>query len=203
MNKTLTTLLTILLTAVIVGGGVYFWQQSQLESLQDAVEELQSENEELKDDMESMEDKVEVEEGQDEETPSLEGDYVNEKYGYSIDFPSNFDVYTEGYDNDGIEDESTVWVGTESDFWTDGFYIRIISDLNSRISEVQKNVAEVVGKSHITLGGKSAIKVVVGWHIGYQVAYYFVEANNHIFEIQVVNSNDDAQAVIQTIQFAK
>jgi len=193
MNKTLATLLTILLTAVIVGGGIYFWQQSQLESLQDAVEELQSENEELKDYMESMND----------EPSALEGNYVNEKYGYSLDLPSNFDVYTEGYDNNGIEDESTVWVGTESDFWTDGFYVRIISDLDSRISEVQENVTDVVGQSQPTLGGQSTTKVVVGWAIGYQVAYYFIETNNHIFEIQVVNSNDDAQAVIQTIQFAE
>jgi len=201
MNKTLATLLTILLTAVIVGGGVYFWQQSQLESLQDAVEKLQTENEELKDDMESVESQIGEEDN--EVSSMLEGDYVNEKYGYSLDLPSNFDVYTEGYDNDGIEDESTVWVGIKSDLWTDGFYVRVISDLDSRISEVKQNVAEVVGQSEVTLGGQSATKVVVGWDIGYQVAYYFVEANNHIFEIQVVNSNDDAQNVIETIQFAK
>jgi len=203
MNKTLVMLLTILLTAVIVGGGVYFWQQSQLESLQGVVEELQSENEALKGDVESTNDKVESEETQGEETSSLEGDYVNEKYGYSLDPPSNFDVNTKDYDNDSIEDESTIWVGTKSDFWTDGFYVRIVSDLDSRISEVQENVSEIVGQSQVTLGGKSATKVVVGWDIGYQVAYYFIEANNHIFEIQVVNSNDEAQDVIETIKFAE
>ncbi len=196
MNKTLATLLT----AIIVGGGVYLWQQSQPESLTETTDDLLSKNEKLSDEIESTE--TIVNDQDDNNSSTLEGDYVNEKYGYSLDLSSSFKVYTEGYDNDGIEDKSTIWVGKKSDFWTDGFYIRVISDLDSRIDEVQQNVAEVIGQSKVTLGGQSATKVIVGWDIGYQVAYYFVETNHHIFEIQVVNSNDDAQDVVQTIQFA-
>lgn len=47
-------LLTIIITATVVGGGMYVWQQSQFESLNEAIEDLQSENENLKDEMSSV-----------------------------------------------------------------------------------------------------------------------------------------------------
>ncbi|HAU39500.1 MAG: hypothetical protein UV80_C0008G0034 [Candidatus Peregrinibacteria bacterium GW2011_GWF2_43_17] len=216
MNKTLATLLTILLTAIIVGGGVYFWQQSQLESLQDAVEVLQTENEDLKNDMQSIED---------EENTTLEGDYVNEKYGYSLDLLDNFQVLTEGYDNDGTEDESTIWVGQETEYaslgsyWTEGFFIRVLdTDLMTAYSETLTDAKEncvaapypntecdVLPYSEGTqdINGVEAKTITYGTEIGYEVVKYYLEVNNHIFEIQVVNSNDDAQNVIQTIQFAE
>lgn len=82
MNKTSTILVTIVLTALIVGGVAYFWQKGQMDSLREEIESLQEENAESTE-VNEMEDKTPT-------TNVNEGfeTYESDSLGLSFSYPS-------------------------------------------------------------------------------------------------------------------
>lgn len=83
MNKTSTILVTIVLTALIVGGVFYFWQKSQMDSLREEVESLQQEENAESTEINEVEN----------ETPATDTNegfetYESDSLGLSFSYPS-------------------------------------------------------------------------------------------------------------------
>lgn len=202
MKRILKTALEIVVLLIL--GVLCLLQLLTLENLDERIQVLESKVQEISDS---------------EVAPTLEGDYVNENYGYALDLPENFKVYTEGYDNYGSEAEGTVWIGTKPDLWTDGFYVRVLdTDLatayNKKLAEVKE---KCVGAPYPStecaplpyseetqmIDGVEAKVITYSTEMGDAYKEYYFEANNYVFEIQVSGNNTAAQNVIQTMHFAK
>jgi hypothetical protein len=201
MKNAVITILVILLIAA-VGFGVHFWTKSQLTPQPEEPTETQTE----------LEPSIETEDPTDTQSreasrttqpKTQKPDYTNEKYGYSMNLPEDYKAYTEKFDSAGAEAGDTIWVGQDSDMWTHGFYVRITEDLEGRIAEIEKNAFKVVGKDYTTIDGFKTTKVTVTWDIGYSVIHYFVETNSYVFEMQVVDINEKAIEVIESMTFSK
>lgn len=51
-----TIILSVVLTAVIIGGGFYFWQKAQIDTLRQEIQDLKTQNEELSEETETLKD---------------------------------------------------------------------------------------------------------------------------------------------------
>ena len=130
-------------------------------------------------------------------TTVYDQEYLSENFGFNINIPEGYAIYTANYDNAGIEKSDTVWVGPDSDYWSEGFYIRSVEDLEARITEIKEGAVEVIEeKDEIAIGNINAHKITVGSEIGYNVTYYFVWTSSKTYEIQVLDTNEEAQTAI-------
>jgi len=50
------TILTVIITAIIVGGGLYFWQKAQIDTLRQEIQDLQTQNKEISEEKEASTD---------------------------------------------------------------------------------------------------------------------------------------------------
>ena len=75
MSQSAKILITVVLTAAVAGGGVYMWQQSEIDDLTESTSALEQENMELLSDLETLQDdldeaEAELEALQDEDRTS-------------------------------------------------------------------------------------------------------------------------------------
>ncbi|MBU1019399.1 MAG: hypothetical protein ABII07_03910 [Patescibacteria group bacterium] len=127
-------------------------------------------------------------------------DYISDTYGFYIDIPEGYKLVTEGYE------EGIVWVGPDSDFWADGFFIKLVDDVDARIEEIKAEDVELIEEATTAIGNTNAEKVIVEYGIGYNVTHYFVEglsSSRELIssEIQAIEGNKEAQESIMTLFF--
>lgn len=91
MNKTTSTLITILLTAIIVGGGVYFFQKNEIDTLREEITTIQEQ--------EGIEEILQDDEPANSATSTDLKTYTSEELGLSFQYPSKWDEITEGTDH--------------------------------------------------------------------------------------------------------
>lgn len=132
---------------------------------------------------------------------------------YSFDLPEDYSLHTTDYDNYVPGDGDTVsnWYGPESDFWTDGFYLRISDSsayeflknaaLNSPLAHPELNPQGTLrGEGTETINGVEMQTMLVYAEIGYTIKYYFFEVDERHYEFQLLAGNETAQNTIESFQ---
>ena len=160
--------ITVVLTAVIVGGGVYLWQSSVVNSLQGTAQKLEQQIGDLQSQVAELQQPLET-----------EGEYVtcNNSNFYEFSYKKGWHVYI----NNGIEpakivmDKGPIWEGETENLYP--VEIRVKSQHNKTLSDAVKDFIgddRVLKTEDVTVAGYPAKRFE---HLGFggaAVSYIFV-----------------------------
>lgn len=203
-----TIIISIVITAVIVGGSVYAWQKSNLkdkeQTLQQQITSLESQVSLLKQNL----DRSTVDSQPTEETNSETNDwnnYSNSKYGYSIKYPKDwFNLPNQGAP-DTHKYFSNENVGAPLEIGSDGIFIAIeVNENNNGLSLSEwaskapgnskskiSNVKNIVINDILAIQQLEDFTKAEGTESGYSLATYLMKGNT-VYSIKGLTFNSTA-----------
>lgn len=212
MKKGIATISAVIITVIVVlllsGGGWYLINQkwssdktqlnSKIKNLEQELAELQKQKQQV-DEGDSNEVTEETEELSDFVT------YVSDEYGYSFQYPNNFslvDWFWDGQNSVRVpQNGQTVWVSktalSERAIPMDAgpvsqyFAISVEYDATTGLSALRGDGTGVV-ITDVTISGVRGWKVLrteVEEYSGNYTTAYYVNHNNNVYSIQIVNSD--------------
>jgi len=188
MNSALKTFFTILVTALVAGGGVYWWQNSG----QEAPEEI-------------VEDTAETIGGQETENEvnESEKDYTWSKYDIAFNYPDGWNIYDTQLNIDGQESDGLVV--TESEITGDtggGFEIEVYAVTHLLLEERVDNLSSI--NSFEDAGqvkfGENTFRLVYRDVFGLRRPLYLIESNGVLYQIHAQNEAV-ADDVLESLSF--
>lgn len=212
MKKGIATIWVVIITVIVmlllVGGGLYLINQkwssnktqlnSKIKDLEQELVELQKQKQQV-DESDNNEVKEEI------EKPSDFVTYISDKYGYSFRYPNNFslvDWFWDGQNSKKVpQNGRVVWIsdqplgeraipldaGPVSQY----FAITVDEDATIGLSALRGDGTGVV-ITDATFGGVRGWKVLrteVEEFSGNYTTSYYVNHNNNVYSIQIVNSD--------------
>lgn len=159
MNSALKTFLTILITALVVGGGVYLWQNSE----QEAPEVIVKDSEE-----------------------TIEKDYTWSKYDLAFNYPDGWNVYDTSINIDGENADGLVV--TESEISGDtggGFEIELYAVTHLSLEERIETLSSIDGFEDAgqVKFGENTFRLVYIDVFELRRPQYLIEKNGVLFQI--------------------
>lgn len=188
MNSALKTFLTILVTALVAGGGVYWWQNSG----QEAPEEI-------------VEDTIETIGGQEleNEVKESEKDYTWSKYNIAFNYPDGWNIYDTSINIDGENADGLVV--TESEITGDtggGFEIEVYAVTHLSLEERVENLSSIDSfedAGQVTFG-ENTFRLVYRDVFGLRRPLYLIENNGVLYQIHA-QKETVAEEVLESLSF--
>jgi hypothetical protein len=121
--------------------------------------------------------------------------YRNEKYGYEIKYPNNYQI--------DQTDLGNVFMGANSEYRATGVFVRVLNNkLEEEIRSLKSrdSLTTVLEEKEIYLGGVKAFKLVLTNAIGVDDLFYFLRKNDISYKLRGVNS-DIHNKIISTFNF--
>lgn len=212
-----TIILSVVITALIVGGAVYAWQKSVLNkteqslqvkitTIQNQVEELQSTNEQ-KNSVATQNDKSEKETTSSESATSANlQTYNNEDFGYSIKYPNDWEAkeYNQGEVYISYpgwrqmpEGGGSVVISVE-----DKTLEEFIEEYNSSdVLDDGTALSKIIKQESYTLNDISGYKLVGSTAIGLNQSFIFISRANKAYIIRFHDYDDAHLNIIKTFGF--
>ncbi|MCB9806133.1 hypothetical protein H6775_03160 [Candidatus Nomurabacteria bacterium] len=212
-SKTIITIVPfILITALVVGGAVYAWQKTSLnkteQSLQTEITTLQNQIKELQDAM-KQEQSVATREEEDKKqtspvsvTPGNWKTYSDEEFGYSVDYPCDWEVT--GYKEGEVYISYPGWRQMPEG---GGSVVISVEDktLEQFLEEYKDNPSyyggSIVSQESYTLNGISSNKLVMTTAIGLDQSFIFISRANKSYIISFQDYDDSHLGIIKTFRF--
>lgn len=198
--KKSTSVLSLILVALLAGGGVYYWQQSEIASLEDWIEELQTKNQILEQAVNDLEEQMDR--------------YTWEKHNLSFKVPEGLVVSDMAYVDllvIGKEDYSTfegellgqvsIRVETEKDLNT--LLAEMEADHELGLESTDSSDKEF-SSEEVTIVNNTYWKVTYYSAFGdYMITKYLIESDEGVIEIVegLDELKDSTQYILETLEF--
>ncbi|MFZ2682290.1 MAG: hypothetical protein WAZ14_04325 [Patescibacteria group bacterium] len=124
----------------------------------------------------------------------LNDDYLAKTYGFNINTPDNYSLFTTAEPN-------TIWVGMSSTPDTSkGFYVRPVDDREDRIAAIKEDATKIIQeRQSFAVGNVNGHKLTVQTDDGQQITHFMVTGEA---EIEVADANTTAYTAIVDTFFA-